>query len=355
MASSPPTNDPISVRVIRRTADRVRERPARLLVPVAGLFFVLSLVGSVYTVGNGESAAVRRFGKVVNASVESGLRVRWPWGVDQVEKAMTGQVYRMELLSDPNLTGRTSSALPFFTGDENIVEVTTVLQYTITDLGQYLYGSPDPRELIRLTVRAALADSIAGMRVDDVLTTGKAAIQQQARARAQADLNKYGAGVSLSSLNIQSIKPPPEAETAFRRVNDAKAEAARTRNEAETNRDRVISLAKGSASRLASEAESAAAARVNQAEGAAQRFDKLLVEKRRNATQTRTDLYLDTVAGPVKKARMIVLPPGQAPNVDLHLVDPNVKTPSSAGGGQLIEPTDNNTLPPASRRGPPRR
>jgi membrane protease subunit HflK len=198
-----------------------------------------------------------------------------------------------------------------------------VVQYTISDLAAYLYQTDGPQGLVTQAVRAALVETVGTMAVDDVLTSGKAAIQQEVRQRAQHALDRYGVGLTLLGVNIQGVAPPVEAANAFRDVNDAKADAATSINVAESERERAMSLARGEATQLTEEATGRAAARAQQARGTAERFAALLVQRRQSPEQTLNDLYLHTAEKVLPRAKLVLLAPRQAPRIDLNMVEPS--------------------------------
>lgn len=273
-----------------------------------------SLAGAVYVVGNGESGALQRFGRLVDDGVPPGLGARLPWGIDQLTTVRTGEVLRAEVAGD------LTSELSLMSADENVLEMGLVVQYTVSDLGQYLFGVDDPQALLAQEVRAALVGVVSTMAVDDVLTSGKARVQNEVRQQAQASLDRLGAGVSLLGVNLRSVRPPPEAAQAFRDVNDAKADAARLVNEAQTARERAISLARGDAVRMVEEGRGGAATRGAEARGATDRFAQLLERRRATPGQTGLDLYLTTMQALLPRARLVLLAPGQSPDIDLNLL-----------------------------------
>lgn len=305
---------PPSVRLIWRVRDALRSSLRRAL----GIVF-LGLVGwlladGVYTVDNGESAAVLRLGALVDDTVEPGLRFRTPAGIDQVIKIRTGEVFRVQVVGDR------PRRLDLVTGDENLIEVVLSAQYRITRLGDYLFGTEDAEALVRQTIRADLVEAVAAFGVDEVLTSAKTLVQQQVRERSQAHLDGYHSGVTLVSVNLQSVDPPREAEGAFRDVLDARAEAAETVSHARAEQDRALRLASGQAAQRLSSAEAEANTSVQIARGAAKRFQKLLEQRRRSPGLTRTDLFARTVREVLPRTRVIVLAPGEMPELEVNLV-----------------------------------
>ena len=315
MAPSEGPQLPPSVALLRAAAARVREHPGRGVLAVLAAVGLFSLASAVYVVGNGESAALLRCGRLVGDAIQPGIGLRIPWGIDQVTRVRTGEVLRAEVSGDQ------TKQLQLVTGDENFIEMMVVVQYTISELGAYLFHTDDPQALVAQAVRGALVQTVGAMPVDDVLTSGKARIQLDVRRQAQARLDRYSAGLTLLGVNLQWAKPPVEAATAFRDVNDAKADGARAVNEAQSERERALSLARGEASRLVQEANGNAAGRVQQARGATQRFAKLLAQRRLAPEQTALDLYLSTVRKVLPRAKLVLLAPEQAPRIDLNLVE----------------------------------
>jgi membrane protease subunit HflK len=114
--------------------------------------------------------------------------------------------------------------------------------------------------------------------VDAVLTTEKAAIQEEVRAAAQKLLNQYRAGVLLSTINIESAAPPPEAAEAFRDVASARADTARIVSDAEGYANDLIPKARGQAQQMREESEAYREKKINEAAGDAARFNQIAAE-----------------------------------------------------------------------------
>jgi membrane protease subunit HflK len=154
-------------------------------------------------------------------------------------------------------------------------------------------------------------------------------VQNEVRRKAQEMLQRYDAGLSLVAVAFQSITPPAEAAPAFLAVSDARAQAARAVNEAQSRRDTSLNLEHGRAERLVDEARTWADQRVQKARGAASRFEQVLAQARRVPDQTRTDFYHAMVRKVLPKARIVVLAPGEAPRLDIYLTP----RPPAAGAG----------------------
>lgn len=304
----------LSVRLVWRVRDALSSNWRRGLGIVLLVLVGWLGIDAVYTVDNGESAAVLRFGALVEDTVAPGLRFRAPAGIDNVTRTRTGEVFRIQVVGDR------PPRLDLVTGDENLIEVVLTVQYRITRLGDYLFRTEDAETLVRQSIRADLIEAIAALGVDDVLTSAKALIQQRVRERSQTRLDDYDSGVALVSVNLQAVEPPREAEDAFRGVLDARAEAAEIVSYARAEQDRALRLASGQAAQLLSAAEAEANTTVQIARGAAERFQELLVQKQRSPGLTRTDLFARTIREVLPRTRVIVLAPGELPELEVNLV-----------------------------------
>lgn len=314
---------PLSVRWIRAARRRLH-RGWPLIVALAVAFALLATAArSPYTIAADQTGALFTFGRLHSEPVPPGLHLRVPVA-QEVAKVNTGEVARVEIF------GEVMPALSFLSADTNLIDATAVVQYRVGALGDYLFGTEDPETLLRLLVRAALAEQMASTPVDDVLTSAKTAIQNQVRASVQERLDRHRSGLIVLAVNLQSVQPPTEAAGAFREVSDSRAEAAQAIDNAESERGRRIRLVRGEAEQILAAARTAANARLQQARGTAEHFEALLESHRRAPGQTRTELYLATLRDVLPRTRLIVLAPGETPRVDV----------------QLIEPEDASGLPP---------
>ncbi|MDQ6666289.1 MAG: protease modulator HflK, partial [Acidobacteriota bacterium] len=238
-------------------------RPAPELVPpdagevsqwtarrVLGILLVLWSLSGIYLVAPEQQAVVSRFGKVVEMRVLPGIHYAWPWPVDRVAKLKTQQLQRLVVGGDlpDSVLGRTQPlASQFLTGDQNIINMRVVVQYSVGVPADYLFQSQDVAKAVGSAVESELARRIARRNVDAILTTEKVAIQDEVRAAAQRDISGYRAGVLLSTVNIESVTPPPEAADAFRDVASARADAVRTVSESQGYANDLVPRARGAA------------------------------------------------------------------------------------------------------------
>jgi membrane protease subunit HflK len=276
----------------------------------------------VYAVGVDQQAVVRRLGAVVDDHVPPGLHVGLPWGLDRVDRLKVREQKRLTVgFEAPDaLLGRpvNPARSEFFTGDENLINLDLLLQYTIRKPRAYLFGAANPTETLRQAAEASIAASIAKRPVDDLLTTGKLQVQEELRQAIQETADQYGLGIAVTAVNIQNVTPPVKVADAFRDVASAREDRDRLIKEAESYANAAVPQAQGDAARMAQEALAYRDEKTREAIGDANRFTQAYEAYKRSPDITETRLYLEAIEEIMPKLRVITVDPKRAP-VDLNL------------------------------------
>lgn len=295
-------------------------RPAAQRVLIG--LVVLWLLSGVYIVPADQQAVVTRFGAVVEPRVLPGIHADLPWPIDRVTKLKVRQLQRLVVggaLPD-NVVGRAQPlATQFLTGDQNIIHIRVVVQYSVGVPADYLFHAQEISRLVGGAAEAELTHRIASRGVDAVLTTEKAAIQEEVRAAAQKVLNDYRAGVQLSSVNIESAVPPPEAADAFRDVASARADSVRIVSEAQGYANDVIPRARGQAQQMLEAAEAYKQRKINGALGDAARFNQVAAEYAKASEVNGRRLYMEALEQILPNIRKLVV--DKSGNLDLTIVN----------------------------------
>jgi membrane protease subunit HflK len=292
---------------------------------VAAALLVLWALSGFYIVSADEQAVVTRFGMIVEERVLPGPHFTWPWPVASVHKLKVRQMQRSVIGGEPAdaILGRVEPLRSqFLTGDQNIINVRTIAQYSIATPADYLFRFEDVAAAVSSAVEAELGRQIAARTVDEVLTTEKVAIQETVRQRAQALVDRYGLGVVLSTVNIEQVAAPPEAADAFRDVASARADAARIVNEAEGYANDIIPRARGEAQQLLSSAEGYKQRKSNEALGDASRFTQLAEEYSKNPEVTRSRIYLEAMEQILPRLKKTIV--DEQGNMDFTIIRRNV-------------------------------
>jgi membrane protease subunit HflK len=308
--STEPPLTPASVRWTERRGPRI----------AGGIVALWALLG-LYIVLPDQQAVETLFGRVVAPRVMPGLHYALPWPIENVTKLKVRQLQRLVVGGDlpDSVLGRTQPLTSqFLTGDQNIINMRVVVQYSVSVPADYLFRAQNPAQLVGATVESELTRRVAQAQVDAVLTTEKAAIQEETRASAQKLLNDFHAGVQLSTINIESVAPPPEAADAFRDVASARADTARIVSEAEGYANDLIPKARGQAQQLLEEARGYKEKKINEASGDASRFEQIAAEYAKASQVTGQRLYLETMEQVLPRIRKLIV--DQNGNLDLTII-----------------------------------
>jgi modulator of FtsH protease HflK len=279
------------------------------------------ILSGVYTVRTDQQAVVTRFGAVVESRVLPGIHIALPWPIDRVEKLKVQQLQRLMIggeLAD-SVTGRSQPLQSqFLTGDQNIIRIRVVVQYSVGIPADYLFRAEKVERTVGAAVETALAGRIAARKVDAVLTTEKQSIQEEVRAAAQKLLNDYRAGVLLSTVNIESAVPPPEAAEAFRDVASARADSARIVNEAQGYANDLVPKARGQAQQLLEQSLAYKERKINEAQGDALRFTQVADEYAKGSAVNGQRIYLETMEQILPRIRKLIV--DKNGNLDLTIL-----------------------------------
>ena len=289
----------------------------RILLALLALW----LVTSIYIVPADQQAVETRFGRVLSPRVMPGIHFSLPWPIDRVTRLKVQQLQRLVVggdLSD-GVLGRTQPlASQFLTGDQNIIHMRVVVQYSVGLPADYLFQAQDVAKAVGAAVEAELARRISRRNVDAILTTEKAAIQEEVRAAAQKRINEYRTGVLISTVNIEAVTPPPEAADAFRDVASARADSARIVNESQGYANDVIPKARGEAQQMLEAAAAYKQRKTNEALGDASRFTQVAAEYERASAVNGRRLYIETMEQILPRMKKLIL--DKSGNLDLTII-----------------------------------
>ncbi len=202
-----------------------------------------------------------------------------------------------EIYAEENISKIRTFVLPtnMLTRDENIVDIELNVQYTISDLVKYSLIVEDPEITIRQATESALRHVVGENNMDNLLTSGAAAISSGILLRLEEYLDIYDAGISVQQVNIEQRQPPTEVIDSFRDVVAAREDKERLRNEAEKYALSIVPQARGEAQRQLQDAEAYRQKVIAVAEGESDRFKALLVEYQKAPVVTRDRLYIDAL------------------------------------------------------------
>ena len=246
---------------------------------VIGLFILITVNSSYYTIGENTQAVVTTFGNPKLVS-DAGLHFKIPFiqQVRLVNTSINGFPIGYSTGTNGNLQSDESEAL-MITKDYNFVNVDFYVSYQITDPIAALYASEDPVLTLKNMAQNCIRTVVSSYNVDSVLTNGKSEIQANIKEMLINKLEEYDIGITLRDINIQDAEPPTSTVSdAFKAVETAKQGRDTAINNANKYANEVIPKARADADMIIQSAEAQKAAKVNEATGQASRFELLYEE-----------------------------------------------------------------------------
>lgn len=265
-------------------------------VPVilGGVALVWVAVTSFHFIQPGEQAVVTWLGGKYYGTLDSGTNITAPWPIHTVEKENVTQV-RLE-----EVPGTKTEKL-ILTGDQNLVDLSYLIRWNISDLTLYKYQLNDPRNALLEIGEAAMRAAVARQDLDSVLTgAGRAEIEQDVRTAMQARLDAYRSGISVQGIEINKVDPPSRVEEAFKDVSSAQQDADANINRARAVAQQLLARAQGDASE----------------------FNDIYEEYKLAPEVTRRRLYYETMEAILSKTDKTIVESG---NVTPYLPLPEIK------------------------------
>ncbi len=268
---------------------------------IIGLVILLWLLSGIYIVDPAEVGVVQRFG-AFNRMTESGPHYHLPYPVESVQTPKVTQIRRVEI-GFRSTTEKNSYVESRFvpeealmlTGDENIVDVQFIVQYKIKNAKNFLFHIAQSRKTVHDAAEAAMREIIGFNNIDSALTTGKTEIQNDTKELLQKVLDRYGAGIHVSAVQLQDVHPPKQVVDAFKDVASAKEDKIRFINEAEAYRNDIIPKTRGKVASILNEAKAYKKTEVREAQGQSKKFLNVWEAYKEAPKVTRKRIYLETM------------------------------------------------------------
>lgn len=302
---------------------------------IALIIFGLWFASGIYQVNEGEEAVVLRFGKYVRTA-STGLNYHLPSPIEKVIKEKVGLI-RKEDLGDIVLKNTQGNKKLLFnqvktvpqdnlvlTGDENILDISYVVQWKINNLKDYIFNVTGTGLTVRDVSESAMREIVGNNTLAKTYTDGRYEVELEAKKLAQETLDLYRMGVEITAIQMMKVDPPAEVIDAFREVQNAKADKEREINLALSYRNDIIPRARGQAAKIIQDAMAYKYEVVERAKGDTERFKLLYDQYKKDKNVTKKRLYLDAMQQILQGTEKIVLDSSKNNNVVSYLPLPNL-------------------------------
>ena len=278
-----------------------------LKLPGAWVFILIGLAvyigySAFYTVALDEVGIVQRFGRYVR-TVEPGLHLKLPRGIEKVTKVKVRFVYKEEFglrTLQAGVKTRYAAGEAYegeslmLTGDLNVAVVPWIVQYRVKDPYKYLFKVRDVRSTLRDLSESTMRMVVGDRSINEVISK-REEIADEARTFLQKELDEAETGIHVKTIEMKKTNVPGPVQSSFNEVNQAIQEKERMVYQAREEYNKAIPAAKGNAEKTIKTAEGYGLDRVNRAQGDAARFSALYKEYARAKDVTRRRLYLEAL------------------------------------------------------------
>lgn len=326
-------------------------RPSRGLTPpsprrarigaglVVAVLVGLWLASGFFIVQEGQVAVVTQFGKY-KSTAPAGFQWRLPYPIQNHDLVNISQLRTFEVGFRGSSRNKVLPEALMLTTDENIVDMQFVVQYRLRADGapDYLFKMRDPDDAVRQASETAMREIVGKKPMDFVLYEGRTEVAAEVQALMQQILDRYSAGIQISTVAIQNVQPPEQVLAAFDDAVKAGQDRERQINEGQAYANQVVPLAAGQASRLIEQAEGYKAKVVGDAQGNAARFNAILTEYQKSPQTMRDRMYLETMQQIYTRASKVLVDTKGGSNL-LYLPLDKIIEQSARDGGKAPTPT----------------
>ena len=282
-----------------------QQMPGKPKVPNAGIIkktvigivvaavVALTAMQSFYSLQEDEYAVIQTFGyaQVVETP---GIKFKIPYiqTVHKASKASKQFSVGYSLETDESIDKESF----MITSDYNFVNVDFYFEYQITNPIKYFYASEEPEVIVKNLAQSYIRDTVGSHGVDEVLTTGKYAIQSEIKTKLQERMELEDIGIQITNAVIQDAEvPTAEVAQAFKNVEDAKQGMETAINNANADANTRIPAANAEADKIIKDAQAQKASLIAEAEGQAARFDSLYQEYIKFPLITKKRMFYETL------------------------------------------------------------
>src|SRR6476660_6168753 len=294
---------------------------------VVVVFLLIAFARTVRIIPQARAGVVERFGRY-SRTLTPGLAILVPF-MDRLKPLID---LREQVVSFP--------PQPVITEDNVVVQIDTVLYFTVTDAKGATYEIANPLQGIEQITVTTLRNVVGGMTLETALTS-RDHVNAQLRGVLDEATGKWG--IRVNRVEIKAIEPPASVKDSMEKQMRAEREKRATILTAESFKQSSILTAEGERQSAILKAEGDAQAAVLRADGEAQAIQRVFDAIHANNPDQKLLAY----------QYLQMLPKiAQGDSNKLWIV-PSELGEALKGIGGILGATQNDTPPPAPQAPPP--
>jgi modulator of FtsH protease HflK len=270
---------------------------------VGGVLAIGWVASGIYTVNETQLAVITRLGDYARTTTPG---IHWhlppPLEARQIVDVTSQRTDEIGCVTRGRECVDVSEESLMITGDRNIVEVHFRISYNVSDVEDFVFkvrdvvGDRDEPGAVRQVAESAMREVIGRRQLEPIITTDRAAVEQDVAQLTQQVLNEYQAGVQVIRVELLSASAPPAVIEAFNDVVNAGQDAEAAVNNANRETAQIVNAAEAYKEQV-----------VREAAGEAQRFVSVYTEYRQAPQVTRDRLYIETMERVYRSSNLVIL------------------------------------------------
>lgn len=264
---------------------------------VLGVLVAGWLLTGIYTVDEASRGVILRFGQY-DRTTPPGIHWHLPTPIEtrRVENVGRQRVVQVGFVTSNEQTRDNPEESLMITGDRNIVEVRFRVVYNIKDVEDFIFNVRDTEAAVRAVAESAMREVIGRRQLEPIITTERAAIEQDVETLLQQVLDEYESGINIVGVELLRSTAPQAVIAAFNDVVIARADAETAINNANRETAQIVNAAEAYREQV-----------VREATGEAERFVSVHTEYRQAPQVTRDRLYLETMERVYQRGNLVIL------------------------------------------------
>ncbi|WP_175107095.1 FtsH protease activity modulator HflK [Pararobbsia alpina] len=261
---------------------------------VVGVLIAVWIGNGVFVVPDGQAGVVLRFGQYQN-TVPAGVQWHLPFPIESDEIVNVTEVRSVDIGRLNVVPGTNMKDASMLTRDGDIVDVRFTVQFRVSDAKDFLFNNVDPESAVTQAAQVAARELVGKRPLTDVLGANRAELATQLNAAIQASLDRYKTGIALVGVTVQSTQPPEQVQAAFADAAKAAQDSDKVQADARVYANSILPGALGDAAKTIEQAEGYKQRVVTEAQGNADRFTRVLAEYQKAPAVTRERMYIETM------------------------------------------------------------
>jgi regulator of protease activity HflC (stomatin/prohibitin superfamily) len=205
-----------------------------IILSIIGLFLLIALLSSIYTVKQQTAAIIERFGKYVRTA-GPGIHMKWPFGIDSVVAHPTLRIQQLDLEMQSK------------TKDDVTVTLRLAIQYVVPDISKIYdsyYKLSDPSRQIEAWVFDVVRSKVPSLLINGVYEN-KDEIAKDVEDSLKERMHLYG--FQIVRVLVNDVVPPDKVLQAMNEVNTQQRLQAAAMAEGEKKKILVVKDAEAQA------------------------------------------------------------------------------------------------------------